>query len=404
MPVEFRTPQSIYYGSGSVSKVSDITQGLGKRALIVSDHVMAQLGHIDRVIEQLQAAGIGCVSYLGVDTEPTDVHVTEALQVLRDEDCDVIIAIGGGSCIDAAKAVAVMAVNDGYIGDYMGGKKRFANAPIPLVAVPTTAGTGSEVTSVTVITNTKDDVKMMIRQPKLVPAVAIVDAELTVSSPPKVTAATGIDALCHAIEAYISRVSHPLTDALALSAIEKITRSIRLAYADGQNLQAREEMALAAMQAGMAFSNASVCLVHGMSRPIGAVFHVPHGVSNAMLLPTVLEYSKGACTDKLAVIGHILNPEMKTPSDEEVADMVVDQVKQLCSDLQIPNMKSWGIDETAFHRVIGKMAQDAIASGSPGSNPRVPSHEEIVELYQVAYDADFTVSHLSSQLSSGGHS
>lgn len=385
---EFTVPRVIYTGIKSLEKLATAAPSIGSKVLIVTDEIMAGLGHVERVASLLQKSGLAYAVYAGVNAEPTDVHVDEALGVFKDTKCDVVIGLGGGSCIDAAKAVAVMAVHEGYIGDYIGGGKLFDKTPIPLIAIPTTAGTGSEVSSVTVITNTKDGIKMMIRQAALTPSVAIVDPLLTVSSPPKVTAATGIDALCHAIEAYISQRRQPLTDTLAMSAIQKILSHIGRAYADGQDLEARQAMSIAAMEAGMAFTNASVCLVHGMSRPIGAMFHVPHGVSNAMLLPTVLEYSKDACTDRLANIGRVLHLGAMGASDTDMAASTVQYVTQLCASLDIPNMKQWGIDENEFTVTLEKMATDAIASGSPANNPKVPTHEEIVELYKSAYAAN----------------
>src|SRR5699024_581435 len=207
------------------------------------------------------------------------------------EKCDVIVSIGGGSCIDTAKAVAVLATNGGYIGDYMGSKKIATHDPIPHLAVPTTAGTGSEATDVTVIDNTETKVKMMIKQPAFLPCSVIVDPYLSQTSPKKVTSATGVDALSHAIESYISRIAHPMSDTMALSAMQLITSNIREVYENGDNIDAREDMAIAALQAGIAFSNASVCLVHGMSRPLGVHFDIPHGFSNAILLPVIMEFS-----------------------------------------------------------------------------------------------------------------
>ncbi|WP_277613923.1 iron-containing alcohol dehydrogenase [Neobacillus muris] len=388
---EFRMPQAVFYGRNSLTVLGEQASLQGKKALLVSDRVMEQIGNVKRCQASLDASGVTYVTYLDVNSEPTDVHVAEALEVLKKNQCDLIIAIGGGSCIDAAKAVAVIATNGGYIGDYMGGKKAVSLDPIPLIAIPTTAGTGSEVTSVTVISNTKDDIKMMIRHPHFIPKVAIVDPILTLSTPPHVTAATGVDALCHAIEAFISRRAQPLTDILALSAIELITQNLRAAFNDGDNLDAREKMALASMQAGAAFPNSSVTLVHGMSRPIGALFHVPHGVSNAMLLPAVIEFTKDSAIDRLAVIGRLIRSDLKELSNEELAELTIVEIKQLCQDLNIPNMKTWGIDKEKFDRVVSKMATDALDSGSPGNNPRVPTYEEIVNLYHNCYDYDFKV-------------
>ncbi|ABO67211.1 iron-containing alcohol dehydrogenase [Geobacillus thermodenitrificans] len=393
---ELLVPNRVIYGRDTFREVGRQAKALGTKALIVSDPVMENIGLVARCEQYLREAGLPLATYTRVDTEPTDVHVKEALDVCRSEQCDVIVAIGGGSSIDAAKAVAVMMTNEGTISDYVGNAKMFTKKPVPLIAIPTTAGTGSEVTKVTVIIDTKTDVKMMISQPALLPAVAIVDPLLTVSCPPSVTAATGVDALCHSIEAYISRRAHPVTDVLALSAIEAIIGHLRRAYENGQDIEAREKMAIAAMKAGMAFSNASVTLVHGMSRPIGALFHVPHGVSNAMLLPGVLEFTKESAIERLAVIARLINPQLKDVSNAEAADALVEEVKQLCRDLHIPNMKTWGIDKTAFDKAVDKMAADALASGSPSNNPRVPTHEEIVALYHICYDYRYdtnTVSH-----------
>ncbi len=388
---EFSIPNSVFYGKNSLSRLGEQVLTYGKKVLLISDRIIEKIGHVKTCQNILEELEVSYVSYLEVNTEPTDLHVDEALQLCLKEQCDVIVAIGGGSCIDAAKAVAVLTTNGGYIGDYIGRRSPVENNPIPLIAIPTTAGTGSEVTNVTVITNTREDIKMMIKHPAFLPKVAIVDPMLTTSAPPTVTAATGIDALCHAIEAYISRLSQPLTNTLALSAIEAILNNLKVAYEDGENTDAREKMAIASMQAGIAFSNASVTLIHGMSRPIGALFHVPHGVSNAMLLPGVLEYTKDSAIDKLASIGRMIFPESTTLADTELADITINKIKQLCCDLNIPNLKTWGIDEQKFQQVIDKMSTDAIASGSPANNPKVPTKLEIINLYNYCYRYDFSV-------------
>ncbi len=387
----FRTPQTIFYGRNAFENVGKEAGLRGKKALIVSDKVMDKLGYVSQCRQYLQEEGVQSVIYLGVDSEPTDQYVAESLELLQKEKCDVVVSLGGGSCIDTAKAIVVLATNGGYIGDYMGGKKMAQQSPVPHIAIPTTAGTGSEATDVTVITNTSNDVKMMIKQPSFMPEAAIVDPLLTISSPKHVTAATGVDALSHAVEAYLSKRSHPMTDTIALSAMKLIVENILNAYSDGENIDAREAMSLGAMQAGMAFSNASVCLVHGMSRPIGALFHVPHGYSNAMLLPAVLEFSKEACVGRLADLGRIFEPDNENLSNEEAAELAVASVKSLCLKLNIPNLKGWGIDQQAFTKAVSKMAEDAIISGSPGNNPRVPTKEELVELYHTCYDFQFLV-------------
>ncbi len=386
---EFRMPKSVLYGRNSLEKLGEQSKKLGKRAFIVSDTIMEKLGYVESCIKQLNAKGITVSTYNKVNTEPTNIHVLEALSICKEGKCDFIIGIGGGSCIDVAKAIAVLYTNGGEIEDYVQKDVEIEKDPLPLIAIPTTSGTGSEVTSVVVITNKKTDVKMMIKHPNFTPQVAIIDPILTRSLPPYITAATGVDALCHAIEAYFSKVSQPLTDVLALSAIESIMKYLRIAYEDGDNMEAREAMMIASLQAGIAFSNASVTLVHGMSRPVGALFHVPHGISNAILLPTVLEYTKAKAVRRLADIGHNLNKDLYSHSDEEVANYTIAEIKKLCFDLRIPNLREYGIGEVEFENAISKMAKDAIASGSPSNNPRVPSYEEIKELYRKCFDYQY---------------
>ncbi len=388
---EFRMPKSVLYGRNSFEKLGDQSRKLGKRAFIVSDTIMEKLGYVERCVDHLNTKGITVITYNEVNTEPTNLHVLEALSICKEGKCDFIIGIGGGSCIDVAKAVAVLYTNGGEIEDYVQKDIEIEYNPLPLIAIPTTSGTGSEVTSVAVITNKKTDVKMMIKHPSFIPHVAIIDPIFTSSVPPHITAATGVDALCHAIEAYISKVSQPLTDVLALSAIESIMKYLRIAYEDGDNMEAREAMMIASLQAGIAFSNASVTLVHGMSRPVGALFHVPHGISNAILLPAVLEFTKMSAIKRLAEVGRSLNKDLYSHSNEEVANYTIAEIKKLCFDLRIPNLREYGIDEVEFENAISKMAKDAIESGSPSNNLRVPSCDEIKELYRKCFDYKYEV-------------
>lgn len=391
----FRSPQLTVYGRDGFNRTGAETALQGKKALIVSDGIMKSLGYLEQCVGYLKDENIESATYIGVKSEPNDSFVDEALSLFKEEKCDVIISLGGGSCIDTAKAVAVVATNGGYIGDYMGGKKLATVSPVPHIAIPTTAGTGSEATDVTVITNLSTDEKMMIKQPAFMPTVAIVDPLLTMSSPDKVTAATGVDALCHAVEAYLSKKAQPLTDTLALSAIQLIATNLRKAYQNPKDINAREGMSIGSMYAGMAFSNASVGLVHGMSRPIGALFNVPHGESNAMLLPAVLEFSRKSCVGRLATIGRIFSEEADQMDDEEASEFAVGQIRNLCLDLKIPNLKDWGIEQNEFESALNKMSVDAINSGSPSNNPRVPSQLEIEELYRVCYDYQFSGSKIS---------
>lgn len=390
----FQMPQHVHYGRGSFEKLGEEVQKNGEKALIISDNVMDQIGNVSACRDSLKKKNIDSEIFLGVKSEPTDQYVEESLSLFKEKQCDVLVSIGGGSCMDTAKSVSVLATNGGYIGDYMGEKKIADIAPVPHIAIPTTAGTGSEATDVAVIDNTSTHVKMMIKQPAFLPAAAIVDPLMSKTSPKKVTAATEVDALSHAIESYISRISHPMTDTMALSAMKLITANLLDAYENGDNIDARENMSLGALQAGVAFSNASVCLVHGMSRPIGALFGTPHGFSNAMLLPAVLEYSKNHCVHRLADLGRIFSAEPENMSDEAAADFAVDSVKKLCTLLDIPNLKTWGVDQDSFEESIPKMAEDAMDSGSPGNNPWSPTKEEIENLYRVCYDYQFATANV----------
>lgn len=384
-----RLPNALYYGKGSIKYLPEEAIKFGKKALFLSDEAMKGLGYVDQVTQLLSQSGIESILYLGVDSETKDTHVAEALAILEKNQCEMIIALGGGSCIDAAKAVGIKAKNRTSFMDYVSGKK-IEKASVPVIAIPTTAGTGSEVTDAFVVTNTEENIKMMVKQAKITPRVAIVDPSFTMSVPASLTVATGIDALSHGIEAFISKRSHRFTDELALNSIKTIMANIRTVYHDGNHEKARERMAYASMQAGIAFSNSSVALVHGMSRPIGALFNVPHGISNAMLLAPVLEFSFKDCVKDLATIGRTVEPKLEQETDEVAAKYFIGSIQTLCQDLAIPNLKEWGIDETLFFQSLDKMASDALASGSPHHNPRTPTKSEIIDLYKMCYTYSYT--------------
>ncbi|WP_027351217.1 iron-containing alcohol dehydrogenase [Halotalea alkalilenta] len=383
------SPGTLHYGVGTFERLGEEAARFGSRALLVGDRTMEMLGLIDRARVLLEDAGVECLSFIDVDGEPEDRHVEAALAIARECDCRMLVGLGGGSCIDAAKAVALLAASGGDIADYLDPREHPGAEALPLIAVPTTAGTGSEGTDVTVITDTGRGIKMMIKRAALMPAVAIVDPELARSAPGPVVAATGVDALTHAIEAYLSRRAHPYTDTLALAACARIGRHLERAWRDREDLDAWSELSLGATQAGQAFSNASVGLVHGMSRPLGALFHVPHGISNAMLLPGVLEFSRRDCAPRLAELAAVLLPGECPRDVDTAADAVVAWVKRLCLHLEIPNMQRYGIEWQALAPRLDKMAEDALASGSPGNNPRIPSHAEIMTLYRHCYADDF---------------
>jgi alcohol dehydrogenase class IV len=381
----FLVPPVIITGSGSSERVGEECKKFGcKKALIVTDQVLSKLGTVESIKKALSENKIQFAIYDKIAKEPTVDYVKEGLEAYRANGCDFLLAVGGGSAIDTAKAISVMVTNPGSIEDYKGLDK-IPKKGVPLVAIPTTAGTGSEATVVTIITDTKTNVKMLIISPFLLPQVAIVDPLLTLSCPRELTAAVGIDALTHAVEAYVSIKAQPMTDIFCLSAIELISGNLRQAWANGNNVEAREKTMLGALQAGIAFSNSSVALVHGMSRPIGAYFHVPHGASNAALLGVVTEFSLIGNPTRYADIAKAMGENIRGLSDLEAARLAAKAIKTLIKDIQIPSLRELGVDEEKLNKLAPKMAEDAIASGSPGNNPRQATKEEIVELYKRAY-------------------
>ncbi|RZL69588.1 MAG: iron-containing alcohol dehydrogenase, partial [Rhodococcus sp. (in: high G+C Gram-positive bacteria)] len=256
---------------------------------------------------------------------------------------------------------------------------------LPIIAIPTTAGSGSEATQFTIITDVASDEKMLCPGLSFLPIASIIDFELTMSMPARLTADTGVDALTHAIEAYVSKKANPISDGLALSAIRTIGTSLLRAYRDGEDRQAREAMMHASTQAGMAFSNASVCLVHGMSRPIGAHFHVAHGLSNAMLLPAVTAFSIGGAQSRYADCARALGAASEADSDAVAGGKLQDAIVTLCREVEVPTPETFGIDKSTWDDLLPLMAEQALASGSPGNNPVVPTAEQIVDLYRQVY-------------------
>ena len=385
MPTTFSIPPTVITGAGASEKAGEQAKRLGAtNALIVTDPGIAKIGYADQIAKNLHNAGIATSTFSDVTPDPTLQNVTDGLKQYRAENCDVIISIGGGSAIDCGKGIAMKLTNDGEFANYMGVDK-IPNPGAPLIAIPTTAGTGSEVTKVTVITDTDRNVKMMLSSACLLPSVALVDPLLSLTTPPHLTAAVGVDALTHAIEAYISKRAQPLTDALALKAIRLISGSLRQAWSDGENIPARTDMMLGASIAGMAFSNSSVALVHGMSRPIGAYFHIHHGLSNAVLLLDVMEFSVVGAPKRFADIAEAMGEPIDGLSPMKQADAAIFAVERLVNDIQMPRLGKIGIDKEKFEQVIDQMAVDAIASGSPANNPRQASAEDIAALYRKCF-------------------
>jgi len=378
-------PRLLYIGGGAVAETATTLAKLGaSRPFIVTDRFMESSGTLAKLTDRLAAAGIAGQVFSDTVPDPTTEVVEAGVQALKAGSYDCLIALGGGSPIDTAKAISVLAANGGRMRDYKV-PNEIPKAGLPLIAIPTTAGTGSEVTRFTVITDSERDEKMLIMGLACCPAAAIVDYELTLTMPWRLTADTGLDSLTHAIEAYVSRRASPFTDGVAKAAMGLIAKHIRSACKQPDNRTAREAMMLGATQAGMAFSNASVCLVHGMSRPIGAFFHVPHGLSNAMLLPEITAFSAPAALQRYADCARAMGIAAEGEGNQGAVARLLDELRALNEDLKVPTPKAYGIEEQRYMELLPLMASQALASGSPGNNPRVPSADEIIDLYKRVY-------------------
>lgn len=381
MTSEVQVPPIIRFGGGVLAEVPAIAVRLRcARPLIVTDPFMAQQGQPAILADVLRKAGLECEIFADTVADPTSDVIAAGVQAYRNGKHDSLISIGGGSPIDTAKCVGMIIANGGHPRDYKV-PNPIPKASPPHIAIPTTAGTGSEVTRFTVIIDSERHEKMLIAGGPLLPTAAVVDYELSMSMPPRLTADTGTDSLTHAIEAYVSRKANRFTDALALSAMKTIWEELLVAFNEPSNHHAREAMMEAATLAGLAFSNASVALVHGMSRPVGNFFHVPHGLSNAMLLPAVTAFSVSAAPERYAACARAMGVATADDPTDAALEKLVDSLYRRNRELQVPSPKAFGIDQAKYVEAIPIMAAQALASGSPQNNPRVPSVEEIEALY-----------------------
>lgn len=374
-------PRIMHVGKGAALQAADTMKSLGvKRPLIVTDKMMVELGYVSKIQQTLIANNIEAAIFSDTIPEPTVSSIDAGVNMVREGGFDSIIAIGGGSPIDSAKAISIVGKFGGQVSDYKF-PRDVSESGLPIIAIPTTAGTGSEVTRFTVITDDVCDEKMLCAGIGFMPVAALIDYELTLSLPPRVTADCGLDALTHAIEAYVSQKANSFSDSQALIAMEKIGKNIRRAYHHPKDETARENMMLGATLAGIAFSNASVALVHGMSRPIGAFFHVPHGLSNAMLLPAITEYSIPDAEQRYADCACAMGVATETDSHKFACAKLLIELRALNKDLSVPSPCAYGIDKKRYFELLPTMAQQALDSGSPANNPRIPSVAEAVELY-----------------------
>ncbi|MFF2110396.1 iron-containing alcohol dehydrogenase [Rhodococcus koreensis] len=385
MSAHLSLPRFARIGAGAVDEIGSVVDQLGlQRPVLVTDSYLVGTGAADRVMALLRSAGKDPALFDGTVPDPTTDSLADGLRMVAEHRADSVIGFGGGSPMDTAKALAVLSANGGEMRSYKA-PHVYTGKALPIIAIPTTAGSGSEATQFTVISDSASDEKMLCPGLSFLPIAAIVDFELTMSMPPRLTADTGIDALTHAIEAYVSKKAQPFTDGLALAAIRTIGKHIGTAYADGEDRTAREAMMVASMQAGMAFSNSSVALVHGMSRPIGAHFHVAHGLSNAMLLPAITAFSVQGAESRYADCARAFGAASESAGDSVAAQFLVETLSTLCHDLKVPTPLEYGIDRDAWEGLIPLMAEQALASGSPGNNPVAPTAEQIETLYSEVF-------------------
>jgi alcohol dehydrogenase class IV len=382
MVADIQIPSIIKVGSGLFPEIPGMLKRLNcARPLIVSDAFLVKQGRVNDLQQQIEAAGIECGVFSDTVPDPTSDAVAAGVRAFVAGNHDSLVSLGGGSAIDTAKAIGMLVANGGHPRDYKVPNPIPKSGP-PHVAVPTTAGTGSEVTRFTVITDSSKGEKMLIAGSQLVPTAAVLDYELTLSMPKRLTADTGTDSLTHAIEAYVSRKANPFCDTIALSAMRTIWQELPTAFNEPENRKAREAMMLAASLAGVAFSNASVALVHGMSRPIGAFFHVPHGLSNAMLLPAVTKFSIDAAAERYADCARAMGVATASDSTKTATTKLVEGLYRRNEELEVPSPKQYGISEQKYFDAIPTMSAQALASGSPQNNPRIPTAEEIGRLYR----------------------
>jgi alcohol dehydrogenase class IV len=386
MSARIALPRILRIGGGAFNETGQLLSGLRLGApLIVTDAFFAKQGLADRLTEILRHSSISGIGiFSGSVPDPTTSSVDAGLEALKHGNFDSVIGLGGGSSIDTAKAIAVLGVHGGKMRDYKAPFQQDVPG-LPIVAIPTTAGTGSEATRFTIVTDEENGEKMLCIGLSYLPTAAIVDYELTLSKPKRLTADTGVDSLTHAIEAYVSKLANPFADGFALTAMRAIWKNLPTAYFDPQNRTARESMMLAATQAGIAFSNSSVALVHGMSRPIGAKFHVPHGLSNAMLLPTITAFSVVAAKTRYADCARAMGIVPGDTDDARATQTLVTSLRELNQQLEVPTPSRYGIAEPDWFGSLPTMAKQALASGSPANNPRVPTAEEIEELYRAVW-------------------
>ncbi|MDC5806045.1 L-threonine dehydrogenase [Vibrio europaeus] len=381
MTSAFFIPTVNLMGAGCLKDAADSIQSQGfKKGLIVTDKILSQIGMVKQVQDMLSERDVETVVFDGTQPNPTISNVNDGLSLLADNECDFVISLGGGSPHDCAKGIALVASNGGKIGDYEG-VDQSAKPMLPLIAINTTAGTASEMTRFCIITDEERHIKMAIVDKHTTPLISVNDPELMLAKPASLTAATGMDALTHAVEAYVSIAATPITDAVAIKAIELIQAHLRKAVENGDDIEAREQMAYAQFMAGMAFNNASLGYVHAMAHQLGGFYDLPHGVCNAILLPHVQRYNAQVCPERLRDVAKAMGVEVEGLSAEQGAEAAIDAIVALAKDVGIPA----GIQELgAKSEDIPVLADNALKDACGFTNPKQATHEEISAIFEAA--------------------
>ena len=382
MTSTFFIPAVNIMGNGCLDEAMTAIRNYGFRnALIVTDAGLAKAGVAAMIAEKLAAQDINAVVFDGAKPNPSIANVEAGLAVLKQHQCDFVLSLGGGSPHDCAKGIALCATNGGHIRDYEG-VDRSAKPQLPLVAINTTAGTASEMTRFCIITDEERHVKMAIVDRNVTPLLSVNDPELMVAMPKGLTAATGMDALTHAIEAYVSTGANPITDACAIKAMELISHNLRQAVQNGKDLTARENMAYAQFLAGMAFNNASLGFVHAMAHQLGGFYDLPHGVCNAVLLPHVQTFNASVCASRLTDVAHALGADIRGLSPQEGAQAAIAAIRTLAKDVEIPaGLRDLGakLDD------IPILATNALKDACGLTNPRKADQAQIEEIFRNAF-------------------
>ncbi len=381
MSTTFFIPPVNLMGEGSVQDaINFIAQKKFKQGLVVTDKVLNEIGMVKQLTDQLEAKGISTLVYDGTQPNPTTQNVNDGLDILRQNDCDFVLSLGGGSPHDCAKGIALVASNGGHISDYEG-LDQSVHPQLPLIAINTTAGTASEMTRFCIITDEERHVKMAIVDKHTTPVLSVNDPALMVAMPASLTAATGMDALTHAIEAYVSTAATPITDAVAIKAMELIQANLADAVENGENMAAREQMAYAEFMAGMAFNNASLGYVHAMAHQLGGFYNLPHGVCNAVLLPHVQRYNAQVCPERLTDVATAMGIDTTGMTPQQGANAAIAAIEKLAKKVGIPaGLKALGTKEED----INVLTENALKDVCGLTNPKQATHQEIADIFKAA--------------------